>query len=166
MTATDEAGPAVFSKDRIYRYTLHRTWDASLDRGVVNFIMLNPSTADDKKLDPTLRRCKGFAEDWGYRGFAITNLFAYRSTSPIAMKSYAKPVGPDNDAHILEQAQQANLVIVAWGSHGKHRKRDEAVMSMLKNHGIQTFALVVTKHGLPGHPLFLSSELRPKPFEL
>ena len=43
---------------------------------------LNPSTADENKDDPTIRRCNSFANDWGYGGLCMTNLFAYRATDP------------------------------------------------------------------------------------
>ena len=64
---------ATFSDDRArrYRYLLTRTWDASLP--VVNFVMLNPSTADAFVLDPTNRRCVGFARDWGFDGLVVTD---------------------------------------------------------------------------------------------
>ena len=42
-----------------YRYSLTRVWDESLP--LVTFFLLNPSTADEVELDPTLRRCVGFA---------------------------------------------------------------------------------------------------------
>lgn len=156
-----EAGPVILSKENppIYRYTLTRIWDATL--GVVNFIMLNPSTADGNKLDATLRRCREFARSWGYGGFVITNLFAFRARSPLAMKAYVDPVGPDNDAYILEQAQQASIVVCGWGTHGVHRGRDKVVVKMLRNNGIKLHYLVRTKALIPGHPLFLSSELKP-----
>ena len=57
---------AVFSPDRIYRYVLYRVWDEAKPR--VMFIGLNPSTADESVDDPTIRRCKRFAADWGYGG--------------------------------------------------------------------------------------------------
>lgn len=157
-----EAGPVVMSDENppLYRYTLHRRWDEPL--GVVNFIMLNPSTADGNKLDATLRRCREFSRSWGYGGFAITNLFAYRARSPINMKLATDPVGPDNDAHILEQAQQAAIVVCGWGTHGAHRGRDKVVLAMLKNNGITPHYLKLVSGTMPGHPLFLSSELRPQ----
>jgi hypothetical protein len=160
MTAVScEAGPAIFSDDRKYRYTLQRHWQDG--DGCVNFVMLNPSTADEKRLDPTLRRCLGYAQDWGYGRFVITNLFALRATDPRAMKAHPEPIGEDNDAHLIEQAQQADLVLCGWGAHGKHRQRNRAVLDLFKTHGIDLHYLVITAGGQPGHPLFLSSELRP-----
>jgi hypothetical protein len=162
MTNVDiEAGPVVLSNENppIYRYTLHRRWDENY--GVVNFMMLNPSTADGNRLDPTLRRCRDFAKSWGYGGFVITNLFAYRARSPVVMKTVTDPVGPDNDSHIIEQAKQAEIVVCGWGVHGSHRNRDKIVLNMLSANGIKLHYLTLTKAKHPGHPLFLSSELRP-----
>mgnify|MGYP000880158315 CR=1 FL=1 len=85
---------AGFSPDREFRYTLTRRWD---DRLLVNFLMLNPSTADENIEDPTIRRCMGFARDWGYGGLMVTNIFAYRSTDPKALYKVPDPTGPANN---------------------------------------------------------------------
>jgi hypothetical protein len=61
-----ESGPAIFSPCHLYRYTLSRTWEEELPRLVV--IGLNPSTADHRQLDPTLRRVRNFAQAWGLGG--------------------------------------------------------------------------------------------------
>jgi len=55
---------AVLSDCGKYRYLLER--DISmLNRGTVLFVMLNPSTADAENDDPTIRKCKGFADRLG-----------------------------------------------------------------------------------------------------
>ena len=71
---TPTANTAEFSPDRVYRYALYRTWGR--DKRRVLFVGLNPSTADESVDDPTIRRCKGFAADWGYGGLIMANLFA------------------------------------------------------------------------------------------
>ena len=58
---TLSASGAVFSKCRRWRYLLWRRWDEK--RPSANFLMLNPSTADETQLDPSctrLRRALGF----------------------------------------------------------------------------------------------------------
>lgn len=62
---------ATFSKDRLYRYQLWRIWDES--KPYMNVIGLNPSTADETKDDPTIRRCLGFAKAWGYGALRVAD---------------------------------------------------------------------------------------------
>ena len=71
---------ATFSSCRAYRYSLSRIWDKK--KKLVLLIGLNPSTADEKVDDPTIRRCVNYAKNWGYGGFLMVNLFAYRTTLP------------------------------------------------------------------------------------
>lgn len=86
---------ANFSRCRRFRYALWREWDATLP--AVMLIGLNPSTADANHNDPTIRRCIGFARDWGFGGVRVLNLFAFRATYPDDLKAAADPVGPRND---------------------------------------------------------------------
>lgn len=155
-----EAGPAVFSEDRRYRYTLTRLWDPEGKR--VAFIGLNPSTADERQLDPTLRRCLRFAYDWGYGRFEMVNLFAFRATDPLAMKAAPEPIGPDNNEHIKLVCGRADLVVACWGVHGAFKRRDRAVKAMLEEHDVNLHFLKLSKDGHPWHPLYLSSETKPK----
>src|SRR3990167_7612004 len=96
-------GSAIISPCGSYRYTLHRPIPSIL-RWVKPLlcIMVNPSTADATKEDPTVRRCIGFAKDMGATSLTVVNLFAFRSASPKALATMDDPVGPDNDRHIFE----------------------------------------------------------------
>lgn len=76
-----------------YRYRLDRL-GALLGRGAVNFVMLNPSTADAEQDDPTIRRCLGYAFRWGFARLIVTNLYALRSTDPRALWEHPDPIGP------------------------------------------------------------------------
>jgi hypothetical protein len=49
---------AILSSCRSYRYCLWRQVDAEIERRCA-FIMLNPSTADERENDPTIRKCVG-----------------------------------------------------------------------------------------------------------
>lgn len=149
-----EAGEAVLSDDRRYRYTLTRIWDESRPRMV--FIGLNPSTADEKRLDPTLRRVVRFADGFGFGSFVMLNLFALRATDPMVMRAAHDPVGPLNDRYLLDETFN-RTVVCGWGTHGTHRGRDQAVLAVLKEHDCAVHALKLTQGGHPSHPLYLPS---------
>ncbi len=145
----------VFSKDRLYRYTLHREW--LIGHGVCMFIGLNPSTADEVMDDPTVRRCIGFAAGWGFRTLIMTNIFAFRATDPANMMVVEDPVGEDNDIWLQRAAKESDLVVAAWGTHGAYRERSKQVREMLKD----LYVLRLTKEGHPSHPLYLPRHLEP-----
>src|SRR6059036_1567736 len=121
---------AVFSACRRWRYLLWRRWDARLPSA--NFLMLNPSTADEVKLDPSCTRARRYAERWGFGAVVITNIFAWRATDPEEMKAARDPVGRGNDRAILGAARESALVVCAWGNHGAHLGRSEAVRKFLR----------------------------------
>jgi len=153
-------GGARFSECRRWRTLLWRRWDAK--RPVANFLMLNPSTADETVLDPTCARARGYAERWGYGALLVTNLFAWRATDPLAMRAAEDPVGAGNDAAIVRAARAAKLVICAWGNHGAHLDRSSQVRRFLRDAGVALHVLRLNGNGEPAHPLYLPSALRPR----
>jgi hypothetical protein len=153
---TSAAG-AEFSSCRRWRYLLWRQWDPQ--RPVANFLMLNPSTADEVKLDPTCSRAREYAERWGYGALIVTNIFSFRNTNPKIMRAAEDPVGPGNDAAIVRAAKEADLVVCAWGNHGAHRERSRAVVKLLEDNGIKVHMLRVNANGEPAHPLYLPGKL-------
>jgi len=152
-----KVGGAVFSEDRIYRYTLWRKVGES-DRAV-SFVCLNPSTATETTNDPTVRRCIRYARDWGFGHLYMLNLFGYRSTDPLGMKKIEDPIGPENDYWIHKISHEADLTIAAWGVHGDYLGRDMEVIPLLKD----PHCLAKTKDGRhPRHPLYLKASLKPR----
>lgn len=163
-------GTARFDATGSYRYELTRTWGRVPPvKGVgaitkpdqrVAFVMLNPSTATAEVLDPTVRRCVGYAARWGYGGLVVVNIFALRSTDPQALYDHPDPVGPDNDRVIARAVGECELAIAAWGTHGELHGRGQAVVELLAPvRPLQ--ALKVTKEGHPNHPLYLRADLVP-----
>jgi hypothetical protein len=150
---------AKFSACRRWRYLLWRCWDAS--KPAANFLMLNPSTADELKLDPSCTRARNYAERWGFGALIVTNIFAWRSTDPSALKEVDDPVGRGNDAAIVKAAQGAKLVVCAWGEHGAHMNRGDEVLGLLSERGIALHYLRFNASGHPAHPLYLPGSLRP-----
>ncbi|TNE38233.1 MAG: DUF1643 domain-containing protein [Alphaproteobacteria bacterium] len=149
---------ADFSPCGYYRYRLWRRWE---EGPTVAFIMLNPSTADADRNDPTIERCHRRAVDMGFGGLEVVNLFGYRATSPKDLKAAARPIGPENDDAMLSAARAADMVICAWGSHGAHQNRHAEVVALLQAHDVTPHVLSLTKGGLPGHPLYLSYSRQP-----
>lgn len=152
--------PAIFSPDRAFRYTLRRVWGDVSNQGFAAFVGLNPSTADEVKNDPTVRRCIQYAKDWGYGGMFMLNIFAYRATDPKVMKQQPEPIGPDNDYWLQTVSREAAITVAAWGTHGDHLQRGKAVKALLPN----LHYLRLTQDGSPGHPLYLPKNLTPTPF--
>ena len=158
--------PCHFSPCRRYRYTLTHDFadlfGAPAGPGYVAWIGLNPSAADEGRLDPTLWRLRAYTRRFGFRAFKMLNLFAYRSSDPRVLRTAADPVGPDNDQYLLEVCREAALVVCCWGADGEYRDRDRQVVDLLR--GISLHALALTKMGHPRHPLYLKGSCRPIPF--
>jgi hypothetical protein len=155
----DAASVAIYSDCEAYRYDLTRIWDAAGPKAL--FVMLNPSTATEYQNDPTVERCERRARTLGYGAFRVTNIFAYRATDPKVMRSMADPVGPENDATIANGAAWADCIICAWGSHGAHLNRGQAVETLLRGVAKPLWHLGLTQAGQPKHPLYISYDRQP-----
>lgn len=158
----EELSGARFSPCLRYRYALWRIWDPA--KPVATFVMLNPSTADEVDNDPTVERCQRRSVALGMGGLRVANIFAWRSTDPQPLYDLEDPVGPDNDAAILEACRGASIVICAWGGHGKLHDRGAAVAAMLTGAGIQPQCLAINADGTPKHPLYVGYGVRPVPY--
>jgi hypothetical protein len=158
---------ALISPDGQYRYWLMRQWDSRYP--CLGFLMLNPSTADAKVDDPTIRKCIGFANQNGYGSIRVVNLFAYRTPSPQLLARAGMPIGIDNDLHIKEQAAMCEKVVAAWGASfdtgraSYMTERVKNVVTLLKD--TQLYCLRTTKSGMPWHPLMLSYSCRLTPWQ-
>lgn len=154
--AQDQAKTATISPCGRYRYSLGRRWVEN--SALVLWVMLNPSTADHEKDDPTIAKITKFTKRFGYGAFAVVNLYAYRATDPKAMfaaqKSGVDIVGPDNDKWIAEIADESRVIIVAWGANAEWSRVRKA-MPFIDSVNLGVDCLSVTKSGHPGHPLYL-----------
>ncbi len=150
---------AVISPCGRYRYALWRRWHS--DGAVPSslwpvFVMLNPSTADARMDDATIRKVRAYCTAWGYFQVLVVNLFAWRATDPRDLKLALDPVGPDNDAWLSRAASDADLVLCAWGTKGGDRALE--VRDLLS---APLEVLKLTKDGHPAHPLYLRGDLTP-----
>lgn len=156
----DALSSALYSDCERYRYALTRTWDASGRKAL--FVMLNPSTATEFQNDPTVERCERRARALGFGAFRVTNIFAWRDTDPRKMRAAPDPIGPHNDEIITQSAPWADQVIAAWGTHGTHLNRGEAVQALLKATKKPLYHLGLTKDGHPKHPLYIAYTQQPE----
>lgn len=136
-----------------YRYFLERK-TVSNCKDFVNFILLNPSTADENIDDPTIRSCLRITKNLGYQGMWVTNLFAFRATHPADLKKELDSIGSENNAYIKKYAKRSKLIIAAWGNHGSFLNRDKAVIKMLSSIK-PLYCLGITTLGNPKHPLYV-----------
>lgn len=152
-TADGMVSKAVYSDCDAYRYSLSRVWETAGPR--VNFVMLNPSKADELRNDPTVERCERRARNLGFGAFEVTNIFAWRETDPKALRKAAQPIGSDNDGALIRAALSADTIIAAWGVHSAHLGRGNKVKQLLRANGCTLHHLGLSKDGHPRHPLYL-----------
>ena len=143
----------------LYRYSLTRTWGPGTK---CVWIMLNPSTADAREDDATIRKCIGFAKRWGHESIEVVNLFAFRATSPLVLPEADDPIGDRNDLVIERATRGWGMIVCGWGNHGSLHDRSKHVMKTLAGRNPQ--CLTITKKKEPGHPLYLSYDLTPAPY--
>jgi hypothetical protein len=124
----------------------------------IMWIGLNPSTANEQQLDPTLRRVRAFSHAWGFNSFVMTNLFAYRATLPRDMLLQANPIGEDNNALLRQMAGRCEMVIACWGTHGSHLARDVSVRKLIPT---PLFCLGRNADLSPRHPLYVLGTQKP-----
>lgn len=153
---------AVISACGKYRYLLER-------RGItagptLMFVMVNPSTADAEKDDPTIRKCLGFAERNGFARVLVGNLFAYRATDVKELRKASDPIGPENDMHLVAMLRNADVVVAAWGSLNKLpevlRRRWREVVHLADRVPHQMKMIGICADGHPKHPLMVGYDAK------
>ncbi len=170
---------AHFSKCKQYRYILHRWWcTKEEDINSVMFLMMNPSTATEMVDDPTVKKCRMFAELWGFNHLMVTNIMAYRATNPKQLLTVDDAVGPDNlwfvRHHLLRQPPMnkmadllapAPFLVCAWGRIPKKLQyAEDQVMEIVRE--FNPHVLRLNKSGRPWHPLYLPNNSVPVPWNI
>lgn len=157
-------GGATIDATGRYRYDLWRLLYPGLPW--LGVVMLNPSTADATKLDPTLKRVLGYARAWGFGGVRVRNLFAFRATDPAELLEADDPIGPGNDTWLGSLLTEVDTVVVAWGTGRYPRlgnpERWKQVADILAP--ARPGCLALAKDGQPRHPLYLKADLEPTPW--
>lgn len=152
---------AGFSRCKSYRYWLSRRFTEG--NGHCVFIGLNPSIASADNDDPTIRRCMGFAADWGYQQLTVVNLFGFRTPIPSELIRTAVPEGTGNRAALRKACREADCIVAAWGAHGTYRQQADRLSRIWADYPLMCFGQ--TKNGQPVHPLYQpkTAKLHPYP---
>jgi hypothetical protein len=147
-----------------YRWTLTRRWGEGEQ---VCWVMLNPSTADGRQDDPTIRRIIHFTRSWGFDGLAVVNLYPFRSPKPEECRQWANKEKNDPDrrvrdvlqrnaALVAEEAKRAEKVVAAWGAAAWDPDWIESVVERITRSEApwpNIYCLGVTETGAPKHPM-------------
>lgn len=161
---------AYISHDKKYRYHLSRIWDAS--KPMVMFIGHNPSMAGKGEEDPEVKRMIKFSQQWGYGGFYLVNLLAYRTEDKQELMDKVDPMGSMNSSYIRQIIGQENikLIVCCWGdlvdldlvTHSKQVIK--RILSVKKE--IKVRALKINQSGEPASILSLPYNSKLKPYEI
>lgn len=153
---------AVISPCGTYRYALERS--TGIQGPNVTWLMLNPSTADASKDDPTIRKVVGFSKRNGFGVAMVVNLFAWRATDPKeCLANLADAEGHFNFKAVTEAAAISDVVICAWGRQPWAKEQAANVLGWIPDTGL--FCLGTNGDGSPRHPLMQPYVQRIVPFD-
>ena len=140
---------AIISKDKKFRYELTRKWS---EMPMLTYIMLNPSKANDKVDDSTVKRLIFFSKKFGYGGFFVGNIFP--KITPYIKELY-KDTSHDikkNTMHIESMINKSSKVVYAWGN--SLESTPIWISKIVKN----PYCFGFNKNGSPKHPLYLNGK--------
>ena len=138
---------AEFSIDKKERYSLKREWDKSKNK--ILYIMLNPSLADDKNDDPTIRRLINFTKKFNYGGFLVGNIFTTITPNPKELDK-SKGMSDKNFEELIKLINKVDQIVYAWGSSIEEPQ-------LLKKLVLSPKCFGKNLNGTPKHPLYLPS---------
>lgn len=141
---------AEFSIDKKERYSLKREWDKSKNK--ILYIMLNPSFADDKDDDPTIRRLINFTKKFNSGGFLVGNIFTTITPNPKELDK-SKGMSDKNFEELIKLINKVDQIVYAWGSSIEEPQ-------LLKKLVINPKCFGKNLNGTPKHPLYLPSQTK------
>lgn len=154
--------------DPRYRYVLEVGLEVAPHLGPrLCVILKNPSRASAFRSDPTVGKVEAWARRHGFVVVTYVNLFAVRATIPSHLNalSYAESVGAENNAHILDAATLAHMVIAGWGnpngiSPATYQQRVDEVLRLLAQRTLHIVGSL-TRRGYPRHGLLWNGDPAP-----
>ena len=136
---------AKFCNTKKNRYFLKREWDNS--KGLLLYLMLNPSVADEKKDDPTIRRLISFTKKFNYGGFLVGNIFTTITPNPKEIDR-SKGISDKNFKELFKLINKVDQIVYAWGNTVEEPQ-------LLKELVLKPKCFGKNLNGTPKHPLYL-----------
>ena len=149
---------AFISTCGVYRRRLCRVWNIYLPHLPV--IMLNPSTADEKRDDPTIRRLIGFAKREGYGGIWVDSLNDFRATDPKNMMAAGKEACSEANRNLLASILEGRYkeILCGWGALGNWNGMADTFSDWARRTETPLRCLGMTARGMPKHPLCVKGD--------
>ncbi len=124
---------------------------------------LNPSTADENRLDPTSRNIEAIAQKHGYDGWLLVNLYPQRALHPSDLVSEKnEELFWQNlrliDGLIIKKQFVIPQMLLAWGNNIDSftatylKEAAYFLYKVLEKHDLPYSAIGVTNAGHPYHP--------------
>lgn len=164
------------NKDRL-RYVLSKP-----GKNVLFVIGVNPSTANEEKPDPTMRKVMSFAEVNGFDGFVMLNLYPQRCADPdnlhqVVRKHYLKKnLDYIHDQVLAYIKKQGKVTILAgWGNLIEKRDYLKEIVGILYlmlstdsfKDKVEWKMIRLSKNENPIHPLTFKEKYGPfKDFDM
>ncbi|MDN8592718.1 DUF1643 domain-containing protein [Paenibacillus sp. 11B] len=135
VTGTVKTKAIYSDANRNYRYYLEKSAVEKAKQGekIATIIMLNPSYADEYKLDLSIMKVFNMLLKEGYTTLKVVNLFAFVATKHSALVSTVASTGGENDKWIKKAITNIDLLIIAWGSNEDQYKRRKYQVNKIIN---------------------------------
>jgi len=130
-------------------------------KSILLAVGLNPSTANENKLDPTSRNIETIAKLNGCDGWLLINLYPLRTSNPKNLpKRVNSKLAYENEAFIISLIQNTGFnikkILFCWGNYLEKRpylkKQSLNIMNLLENERQIIYCLGKTRLGNPFHP--------------
>ena len=147
-------------KDKRKRFLLGRNGNSELLA-----VGLNPSTANESSMDPTTKNIESIANQNGFDGWWLVNLYPGRYPKPIDLpkkpkKNYLKQNLTIIDKIIQSEEFRIKNVLICWGNNVNNRSylKDQMkiILKMFEGSKFSLSCIGITKLGNPIHPSPLS----------
>ncbi|HNS42666.1 MAG TPA: DUF1643 domain-containing protein [Taishania sp.] len=145
--------------------------------GINNLICIgiNPSTATPENLDPTIRRVKKFAQDNGYDGWFMLNVYPQIETNPKLIDEHINNSLHEENIKEIKQLISEFPTSYIWAAWGNNIQRKPYLFQCLKDvvatinadfqkRWVHLNDLTTKKH--PKHPLYLPNNANFKEFDI